>query len=733
ALLVLAAGALFTPKADAVVFINEVCHNPAGSGSFDDTYEFIELMGTPGMKLDGYAVALINGMQEKYYPLGSIPPAPIPDPEIDELFSLDGLRLGSNGILVLTISAASNFPTIVADSNVRPSWFNDPTFWNGGLDLPTNLGNDGSNTYLLVRNRPGRTQANPTNPAGLRWGKDIKCDAQLITPVTDPQSGQTVDQYGDGTLDKGDPNGMSGVTLDLKGASTPANINDDLEVVDEISYEHDRGWEYQCDDRKVDVGNTGDAYPERDVHALDDPGAINPDALSRVDYRTKGPGWPASPGGGTGQLPSGNNWQDTATEQWVRGESSRASNFGGFTGQSFWYSNVANSDPGATQPYETMVPRWLFDGAAPDVSYTTFGTGTSTFMNYYIGAGRTNPFAVPFIPGDTDRDGICDGADIAKIAAVFGDNNWIFSNSFETAPQGDSGDPATQTRPWDVDGTGDNGIECSDLQWSLNFQGNTSGRVVGVRYDSSTPTPGAAGNVYLNSNAGTNVVVSMNAVVTGGGSIASIPVGGTVTVTVSAQLLGGANLSAGQENGVMQHIHDLALSTGGVLKVTSVTDLAHTTTRASYRALQGASGDLGVKRLNGYSTSFTNGLSAPTALYSVTLTAVATGSTNLTLGSSTEPKFAASTPRGVKIGHTNNNGDPATTTYPAPISLTVVTPACPGDINGDHAVGLADIAAIIQCWSLPASCNPAADLDASGTIGLGDVAGVIAHWGVTCP
>jgi len=53
-----------------------------------------------------------------------------------------------------------------------------------------------------------------------------------------------IDQFGDGNLDKGEPNGMGGFTLDLKGSSTPEDPGDDLEIVDELSYEHDRGWEY---------------------------------------------------------------------------------------------------------------------------------------------------------------------------------------------------------------------------------------------------------------------------------------------------------------------------------------------------------------------------------------------------------------------------------------------------------------------------------------------------------
>ncbi len=55
--------------AQAAVFINEAFINPPGLT--DDSREYIELLGTPGRKLDGYAIAVLNGVQEKYYPLGT--------------------------------------------------------------------------------------------------------------------------------------------------------------------------------------------------------------------------------------------------------------------------------------------------------------------------------------------------------------------------------------------------------------------------------------------------------------------------------------------------------------------------------------------------------------------------------------------------------------------------------------------------------------------------------------
>ena len=713
-LAVLIALAIALP-AHAVVFINQVFINPAGSGT-DDFYEFIELQGTPGKKLDGYALAFMNGYIKKFHPLGSIGSPNQLFQEIDEFMSLDGLALGPNGLLVLTVGLASDHPSLLADSNFRPDWegaflggAGPGPIWNGGLDTTTSIQNDGSNTVMLIRNRPGETEATcPNYGCGdLRWGKDICHDCELFTPVDttlcmggfnpgDPCNGAAdclmgicgpgqADQWGDGNADKGQANGFGGFTLDMKGASTPMDVSDDLEIVDEVSYEDASGWEYDEDDRHVDNGSSLVGLPRRRVHELDDPQGFNPDCLTRVDYRTKGPGWPAS-GGGTGELPNGNNWQDTATEQWIRGES--IINMG-----RFYLDIAANANVDAIQPYRTHVPLWLNDGVGAEFNFTTP-------FNYEITAGRVNHLAIPFIPGDSDRDGDCDAEDIAKIVSVFGDENWIFSNGFEDAPEGDSGDPAMQTRPWDVDATGDNGVEPSDLQWTLNFQGNTDGRIIGVLYDSETPS---ATGVVMNPNTGVQCTVTAGVAEACGR--AEVWVGSLVNVTVSAQVTAGGNMTAGAQNGVMQYIHDVELATAGVLQFVGVEPLGtFATTRSTLESPQGTGGDLGVDRVNGYTTSFTQGLGSSAQLYRVTFKAVAAGSTTVSVGASGEARLAASTPGGLKIGHTRNLavnapndisttsvGDPASVSYPSPINVTVVNQHV-GDINADSAFDIGDVA-----------------------------------------
>ncbi len=700
----------------AVVFINEVAVNPAGT--FDDTHEFIELKGTPGKKLDGYAIAFLNGTLAKYYPLGSITVPQDNLQEIDEFFSLDGLSLGKNGILLLGIGPATNYIGRSPDANIRATW-KAPAIWNGLLDTPGKLENDGSNTMVLIRNRPGRTQADPANPAGLRWGKDITHDGEIITPVMDPQTMMMVDQFGDGEIDDGGPSNFpsSPNTLDLKGKSTPS-ITDDLELVDEVSYEHERGWEYEVDERHVDLGSVSNGLPYRHVHALDDPQGFNPDALTRVDYRTKGDGWIPAPGA-IGEMSNGNNWQDSATEQWVRGETVSAA------GPTFFYSNAANINPDSIQPYLTNVPSWLNDGIGADYNFLAANT-------YKLTPGAENPLATNFVPGDSDRDGDCDADDIAKIAAVFGDANWIFSNSYAAAPETDGGDPSTQTRPWDVDGTGDNGIEPSDLQWSLNFQGDTTGRIVGVDFSGTGATPAGQG-VYLNPNTGVSVAVTTSLALPPGRTPTTLLSGDQVTVQVQAQVTAGANTLADQQNGVMQFVNDLQISSGGVLRVVSVTPAApYAKTRASLETLQGVSGDLGVTRVNGYSTSFVQGLGAASAMYDIVLEAIGPGSASLTLARSAEPRFVASTPQGVKVGHTNTNGNPATSSYPAPLAFTVIVvpPCCVGNADkiSPGQVNFNDINSVIANWLGNYPITGPGDANCDGIVNFDDINSVIANW-----
>lgn len=70
---------------------------------------------------------------------------------------------------------------------------------------------------------------------------------------------------------------------------------------------------------------------------------------------------------------------------------------------------------------------------------------------------------------------------------------------------------------------------------------------------------------------------------------------------------------------------------------------------------------------------------------------------------------------------------------PPRLILTLRTPACPGDADGDGAVGLSDIALIISNWFLVGSPGTLGDLTGDGVRDLADLALVINHWGAACP
>lgn len=84
-----------------------------------------------------------------------------------------------------------------------------------------------------------------------------------------------------------------------------------------------------------------------------------------------------------------------------------------------------------------------------------------------------------------------------------------------------------------------------------------------------------------------------------------------------------------------------------------------------------------------------------------------------------------------------DTGKPATAAdvaqdFPFIIDGSLV-PACPGDADGDHAVGLGDVAILINHWSFTVTPGTDGDLDADGFVGLADLAIVINNWSAICP
>jgi CubicO group peptidase (beta-lactamase class C family) len=62
--------------------------------------------------------------------------------------------------------------------------------------------------------------------------------------------------------------------------------------------------------------------------------------------------------------------------------------------------------------------------------------------------------------------------------------------------------------------------------------------------------------------------------------------------------------------------------------------------------------------------------------------------------------------------------------------VRVEGPACPGDIDGDGAVGASDLIALLAAWGPCAGCGE--DLDGDGAVGVSDLLVLLAAWG-PCP
>ncbi len=60
-----------------------------------------------------------------------------------------------------------------------------------------------------------------------------------------------------------------------------------------------------------------------------------------------------------------------------------------------------------------------------------------------------------------------------------------------------------------------------------------------------------------------------------------------------------------------------------------------------------------------------------------------------------------------------------------------VTP-CPGDLNGDETIGVADLLVLLACWGDADGECAAADLNSDSSVGVPDLLQLLGAWG-TCP
>ena len=76
-----------------------------------------------------------------------------------------------------------------------------------------------------------------------------------------------------------------------------------------------------------------------------------------------------------------------------------------------------------------------------------------------------------------------------------------------------------------------------------------------------------------------------------------------------------------------------------------------------------------------------------------------------------------------------SNGDVTTLTDVAANQTITITPdpVCVADLDGNGAVGFADLSAMLAAWGACGTC--AADLTGDGTVGFADLSALLAQWG----
>ncbi|MEM1331388.1 MAG: GC-type dockerin domain-anchored protein [Planctomycetota bacterium] len=362
--------------AQGQVVINEVWENPPGSGdAADDRYEFIELYGRPGMSLDGYVLALVKGGAD---PDDDDIPGPAAQgvgngelfPEIDEAFSLDGLTIGSNGLAVVYQNqGALSFVPGLSDPDTNLLGFVEAHVPSG--DTSGRLANDGSSSYVLLRNPPADGGAFP-----IAWRKDIQPDVDF-----------------DGKVDFGWEAPVNNEPLGV--------LADDPSVLDPYQMIDDVAWSNQG----------GKEYVRSSQQEISDTPGFNPDAISRLYFFGSNP-MLGSRFNGSGTLVE----TRMADEEWVYGEITSLSareydpveakgptdlNASGYDG-----SCDPDSDPGCLP---TGGP-FLFD----DIDVTGFAVTPGNFNDQ----SSVNQFR--FVEGDLNFDGVVDAADFALASSLLG-------------------------------------------------------------------------------------------------------------------------------------------------------------------------------------------------------------------------------------------------------------------------------------------------------------------------
>ncbi len=404
-------------SASAQVVLNEIFSNPPGSGSAgDDRWEYIEIQGPAGYDLSGFMIASVFGGADGN---GNNIPGPLPAGfdvgdevgEIDEAWTLDGQRIGSNGFFVLynnngAPSRASFVPGLLPAETNRATYVqcHIPT-----TDTAGRMKNDGSATFILIRKRPNHS----LNASGLSvygpgyaWRKDVDQDVDF--------DGQ-IDFGGAGTLLSGGPRPAE-ITVNSENPGSPpvgaAQVLESYQMVDDIAWSNAAGKEYTR---------------SKQQELTDTPG-FNPDAVSRVAYYGSNPL--------RGSVFDGVVMSDSrmADEEWFYGDVP--------TVPSLVYDAVLSGGPtdqnGPTYNASgTLDPSGTF--RLNDLSRVGFRMTPGTFNDVdSSGAGGANIAQSRFVAGDFNFDGVVDCDDLTLITASVG------ASLDDVAPRIDeNGTPAT--------------------------------------------------------------------------------------------------------------------------------------------------------------------------------------------------------------------------------------------------------------------------------------------------
>ncbi len=389
--------------AHAQVVINEVYANPPTSGG-DDNWEYVEIYGPAGMDLTGWAIGCISGGQDpdgNDIPggLGTVGDPGEELPEIDECWTLDGLTIGSNGMLVVYNSAGTapnRQVNLIPAATTRRSFVAShiPT-----IDTAGKINNDGSITYALVRRRPFHT----LNNAG----------ASLYDGTTTPDYISTSNRYAfrkDSSPDvdfdgRFDLNGIAtfviGGGMVVPETSTvsedginadPVGLSEPVQMIDEIAISHNGGKEYSRS-KQQEISDT--------------PG-FNPDAVVRIFY------FGSNPDRGSRFVAGEMISTRTADEELIYGD----------------IINLTNNDFNATNsggPTDQSGPTYNASGALDpsgsfllnDINRTGFNITPGSFNDVDSTAqGGSNIQQFRFLRGDFNFDGVVDCDDKALIEAA---------------------------------------------------------------------------------------------------------------------------------------------------------------------------------------------------------------------------------------------------------------------------------------------------------------------------